>query len=141
MRADGSLAAWGGDTCWGSDPSVTYPCNQTSLTPSGAGYLATAAGSFGGVALRPSAAFLAADLVDTVAGLQLPAGVSESLDAKLAGALEILNDQNASNDVAAVNKVQAFINQVQAQAGKKLPQADAEALIVAAQQIIDLLSG
>ena len=49
-------------------------------------------------------------------------------------------DLNENNDVAAVNSLEAFINAVQAQRGNKIPEADADALIAAAQQIIDLLT-
>lgn len=43
---------------------------------------------------------------------------------------------------AAINALQAFINAVQAQSGNQIPDpADADALIDAAQTIIDLLSG
>ena len=52
---------------------------------------------------------------------------------------DIIEDLNENNDVAAVNSLGAFINAVQVQRGNKIPEADADALIAAAQQIIDLL--
>ena len=54
--------------------------------------------------------------------------------------IEKLEDGNAKNDKAAVNSLEAFINAVEAQRGKKIPEADADDLIAAAQEIIDLLS-
>ena len=39
----------------------------------------------------------------------------------------------------AVNQLNAFINQVEAQRGKKISEADADALIAAAQEIIALI--
>ena len=82
-----------------------------------------------------------ANLIATVEGLNLSNGISNSLDAKLDNAVKALDDVNESNDVAAVNKIEAFIKEVEAQAGNQLPQSDADALIAAAQQIIDLLTG
>ena len=81
------------------------------------------------------------DLADDVIALNLQRGISNSLDAKLNAALGALDDINANNDVAAINTLQAFINAVEAQRGNKITEADADALIAAAQEIIALLSG
>jgi hypothetical protein len=43
--------------------------------------------------------------------------------------------------VAAINSLQAFVNAVEAQSGNHIPVDDANDLIAAAQEIIDLLSG
>jgi hypothetical protein len=51
-----------------------------------------------------------------------------------------LDDVNVNNDVAAINKLEAFINEVEAQSGDQIPVAEATALIATAQQIIDLLT-
>ncbi len=40
---------------------------------------------------------------------------------------------------AAINSLEALINEVEAQRGKKISEKDADALIAAAQQIIDLI--
>jgi hypothetical protein len=82
-----------------------------------------------------------AELVVDVINLNLQKGIANSLDAKLDSAFDSLEDVNENNDVAAVNKLQAFINAVEAQRGKKLTDADADALAGAAQAIIDLLAG
>jgi hypothetical protein len=79
---------------------------------------------------------LAQDVID----LNLHQGISNSLDAKLSAAMQALDDINENNDVAAINTLQAFINAVEAQRGDKIPEADADALIAAAQEIIDLVS-
>jgi hypothetical protein len=55
-------------------------------------------------------------------------------------AQEALNDGNENNDQAAVNALGAFISAVNAQRGKKISEEDADSLIDAAQQIIDLLA-
>lgn len=79
------------------------------------------------------------DLIDVVISLNLHQGIDNSLDAKLDAALKALEDVNENNDVAAVNTLQAFINAVEAQRGNHIPEADADAMITAAQQIIAVL--
>ncbi len=88
-----------------------------------------------------SAADLLTELIDNVIALDLRNGISTSLDAKLDAVVKALDDVNANNDVAAVNALNAFINAVNAQAGKEISLADADSLIAAAQAIIDILSG
>jgi PKD repeat protein len=90
----------------------------------------------------PSAdpATMIGELVAQVEALNLHQGIDNSLDAKLEAALGALADINQNNDVAAVNSLQAFINAVQAQSGSKIPEADAQTLIAAAQAIIDALN-
>ncbi len=58
----------------------------------------------------------------------------------LNAAFGALEDENENNDAAAVNTLEAFINAVEAQRGKKIPEAEADALIAAAQEIIEQLS-
>ncbi len=84
---------------------------------------------------------LVVDLIDTVLALNLQQGIANGLDAKLDAVFQALGDLNENNDVAAVNALQAFINAVEAQSGKHIPVEDAIALIAAAQEIIDLLTG
>lgn len=83
-----------------------------------------------------------ADLIDSVDVINGEQGISNSLDAKLASAQEALQDANTNNDVSAVNKLQAFINEVEAQAGKQLITAEqAAGLIDQAEDIIAILTG
>ena len=63
-----------------------------------------------------------------------------SLCAKLGVAMKAIRDLKKNNDVAAVNAMEAFVNQVEAQRGKKITEEDADALIAKAQAIIALLS-
>jgi hypothetical protein len=79
------------------------------------------------------------DLSEAVEALDLPRGTANSLQAKLDAAKKKLTDDNQNNDVAAINALEAFINEVEAQRGKKIPETDADALIGLAQAIIDLL--
>lgn len=78
---------------------------------------------------------LAQDVVD----LNLHSGIENSLLAKLDTALRALQDLNENNDVAAFNSLEAFINAVDDRRGNKIPEADADDLIAAAQRIINLL--
>ena len=82
---------------------------------------------------------LTAELIADVIALNLQNGVTSSLDAKMDAVLDSLQDMNQNNDVAAIGSLGAFINAVEAQRGKKIPESDADALIAAAQAIIDLL--
>lgn len=81
------------------------------------------------------------DLAQDVIALNLQQGIENSLDAKLDAALHALDAINENNYVAAINTLEAFINAVEAQRGGWIPEADADALICAAQVIIDILSG
>ena len=78
-------------------------------------------------------------LIQDVAGLNLHHGIENSLMVKLNGAWKKLTDSNPNNDGAAVNQLQAFVNHVEAQSGKKIPVADAEHLVDAAEAIIEAL--
>ncbi len=80
-------------------------------------------------------------LVGTVTALNLRTGIENSLDSKLAAAINALDDLNSNNDVAAVNSIQAFINAVEAQRGKSIPEESADALIAGAQAIIEQITG
>jgi hypothetical protein len=81
------------------------------------------------------------DLVTCVAMLNVQEGILNSLDGKLDAALNALDDINENNDVAAINSLQAFINAVEAQRGKKISEEDADTLIAAALDIIAALLG
>jgi hypothetical protein len=81
-----------------------------------------------------------ANLVGLVTGYNLQQGIDNSLDAKLAAALDALEDVNANNDAAAVNKLEAFIGEVEAQRGKRITDEQADALGADAQAIIAALT-
>jgi len=73
------------------------------------------------------------NLIGDVEGLNLPNGIENSLVKKLDSAIAALEREQ---DIAAVNKLNAFINQVEGLKGKKIGEADADALIADAQVII-----
>jgi len=70
----------------------------------------------------------------------LPEATKTSLIASLNTAFKRLNDSNQKNDVAAINALGAFINKVQAQRGKKIPEEVALWLIAEARLIIEILN-
>ena len=84
---------------------------------------------------------LLSELVSTVIQLNLGAGISNSLDAKLGAAMAALDDIQTGNDAAAINVMFAFIHSVEAQRGKRLTNTQADSLVSAAQQIISALGG
>jgi predicted CXXCH cytochrome family protein len=79
-------------------------------------------------------------LINLVTSLNLQSGIENSLDAKLDAAEKALSDLQENNDVAAINALQAFINATEAQRGNHILEADTDAFIAAAQEIIAVLS-
>ncbi|MCH1491372.1 MAG: hypothetical protein L7T24_02370, partial [Luminiphilus sp.] len=71
-----------------------------------------------------------------VADLNAKNGILNALDAKLGAVQGALSDLNENNDVAALNAMYAFCYNAQAQSGKQLETADADALIAKADAII-----
>jgi len=77
------------------------------------------------------------DLIDMVIGLDLHHGIENALKVKLEAALAAL----AAGDIpGAASALGAFVNQVQAQAGKKISEEDAAALVAGAQEILAILA-
>jgi len=74
-----------------------------------------------------------------VQSLNIAQGISNSLDAKLQNAADAINALNSGNRQDAVNKLQAFINSVEAQRGKELTDAQADALISAARRVLGVI--
>ena len=73
-----------------------------------------------------------ANLDETVGGLGLPRGIATSLKAKLNAALAAAN---VGDVVTACTKLQDFINETRAQAGKMIPMTDAALLVTEAERI------
>lgn len=94
----------------------------------------------GVISISQDALELLNDLIQQVTAIDLNSGNKNSLLVKLDSALKILQDGDEDNDALAIHSLQAFINAVEAQRGKKISQEDADDLIVDAQQIIDMLS-
>lgn len=89
--------------------------------------------------INPTPQDLIGDIVSYVINLNLQRGITNSLDAKLYNALSALDDTNENNDIAGCNSLEAFINAVEAQRGKKISNNEADELIAAAQNIISII--
>lgn len=81
------------------------------------------------------------DLNSTIESMNLQQGIDNSLDAKLSAALDAFESVNADKRNDALNKLCAFINEVEAQRGKKITEEQADQLTFETQEIIDLLEG
>jgi len=68
-----------------------------------------------------------------VEGYGLPGGIENSLVSKLENAIKSFEKGNYN---AAIGQINAFINEVEAQRGKKIPSTQADELIDMAQAII-----
>jgi hypothetical protein len=87
-----------------------------------------------------SAIDLVWDLIETVKESDFHQRGKNSLSPKLVSAVKVLEDINENNDGADINNIEAFINEVEAQRGKKITSVQADELIWRAEAIIHLLS-
>jgi probable HAF family extracellular repeat protein len=110
----GQIVAWGYSA---SEPSPTATWHSFLLTP----YAPTEAVD---------------DLIDLVGGMNLHHGIENSLTAKLENALAALE---AGDVERACDLLAAFLNEVHAQTGKKIPEADAAILVDEATFVRGLL--
>jgi hypothetical protein len=65
-------------------------------------------------------------LIETIKTWNLPKGTENSLTSKLQNAIQSLENEQQN---AAINKLNAFINEVKAQRGKKLTNGQATSLV------------
>jgi parallel beta-helix repeat protein len=79
---------------------------------------------------------LVEDLIALINDMDIHHGIKNSLISKLEGTIGSLEK---GQENAAANKLGAFINECEAQRGKKLTEEQADTLIEAAQEIIDFL--
>ncbi len=79
------------------------------------------------------------ELAALVESFNFQQGISNSLDGKLQNAFDALEAANAGQRQDAQNKLQAFINGVEAQRGKQLTSTQADALIALAMRILAVL--
>jgi len=113
-------AGWDFDTIWTIDEGLDYPWLWWEML-------------IGPVDLL-------IELSENIDTMSLQKDITNSLQVKLDTALRLLDDENEHNDVAAINSLQAFIDTVNAQRGKKISEEDADYLVTTALQIIDMLS-
>lgn len=125
-----------------SDPNVVNPTLTPDVTGVYAVELVVNDGSADSdpdevviTAITPQDAL--ADLIDQIEDLNLKKGTENALVSKLNNAIQSLD---RGNDEAALGQLQAFINQVNAQRGKALSEAEADTLIAQAQRLIDAVN-
>jgi len=81
-----------------------------------------------------------AHLIADVVALELPAGISSGVEARLAIAIEILSNPDIPNSTAVVRQLESIAKLVERQSGKKISEEDAAYLIDKLRQIIEQLS-
>jgi len=81
-----------------------------------------------------------ADIVEQVVDFDVNGRIEGSLIAKLQTARRALDNDRKNSRTIAVNSLDAFINAVEAQRSKKISEAEADVIIVLAQEIIAALS-
>lgn len=80
-------------------------------------------------------------LIATVSGLDINPGLKAAFSAILEGALALLQDGNPHNDAGAIANLEAFIQVVSSLPAASISEADAQLLVDAAQQVLDILMG
>ena len=120
------------------DNAGPYPIGTTTVT-----WSATDASGNTGTATQIVTVLdtsqISAGIAEDIKNLALPKGLENSLLSKLNTSLKLLSDSNPNNDSAGVNTLNALINSIQAQSGKKIAEADADALIARIQNLINLI--
>jgi len=125
---DGSAPASGASTTYTYDASGVYTVTLTVTDNHGF----TGTDTLTVTVLTPEKEL--EELIEIVEGMDLPDWTASSLTSKLDNVISSLYDDQ---DNATINKLEAFINEVEAQRGKKLTEAQADELIALANQIID----
>ncbi|MFC1989937.1 hypothetical protein ACFLVW_05195 [Chloroflexota bacterium] len=90
------------------------------------------------IALAGYVPMLVSGLIDDIEEMTLPQGIENSLISKLENALKSLEK---GNDGAAINQLNAFINEVEAQSGKNITEDDADSIIFEVLVLISKIKG
>jgi hypothetical protein len=93
-------------------------------------------GQIRAVLLTPTGQQAIQGIIDLIGQLGLPKGTANSLLAKLENAIKCA-DRN--DPVCMCNSLKAFVNEVNAQAGKKLTEEEAQLLLAAAEGLMATL--
>ncbi len=78
-------------------------------------------------------------IIDVVKAMNLGQGITNSLDAKLSNAMEAMQALNAGQRQDAINKLNAVINQTEAQRGKLLTSSQADLIIAQVRRVLSLI--
>ena len=79
-------------------------------------------------------------LVHYTSALRNAYGIHNSLDPKLNEIMRALEDTNQNNDIATINVLNAFSNEVEAQKGRMISEINVEMMNAVAQYIIAMLT-
>ena len=82
---------------------------------------------------------LVRNLLESVASLDLAAGLGNALSSKLQNALDALASGTPGSKVSAIGMLNAFINSIEAQTGKRISPEQAEELVSQAESLISKL--
>lgn len=93
----------------------------------------------GTVEIIESPAEATQDLIDQVQAFNLQQGIENSLDKKLQAVQDALTALNVEQRNDAINKLNAFINEIEAQRDNKITTEQADLLIASTQAIIAVL--
>jgi hypothetical protein len=116
----------------GLAPGTTYQFRVSNGHAIDGGTLAAKTGSFTTLPSPPHVVQAIDDLRERVASYGLPRGIARSLDTKLEAALD---EWQAGDTAGTCGSLAAFLNEVRAQAAKKLTEAQAQQLTAAANDI------
>ncbi len=133
---------WSG-TSFPNDPAIwaydiSFASGKQAIAGKPNSFLVTFVVRDGDIA-PPTPVELIGALINSVISMNLKQGISNALDSKLENIIKALEDANSNNDGAAMNKLYAFINSVNAQRGGNITDLQADGLVSDAQDIIDLL--
>ena len=112
----------------------TFPIGTTTVTCTATDASGNQAGGSFAVTVRDAITQIS-DVVANVKALDAKQGIITSLDAKLQTVLDALSSAKMGERASACQKLDVFTNEVQAQAGKSLTQADADRLTADARRI------
>lgn len=133
---EGSLAIDAGNNCVVDNSCITAPPVSALTTDQrGEGFsrLQGESVDIGAFEVQAAPEELIEDLIELVKSYKLHHGIENALLAKLKAALKALSEGDTEK---ARESIQSFINQVKAQKGKKITQAQASDLIEAAEEIL-----
>ena len=81
------------------------------------------------------------DLLELLGAIEVSDGILQSLSNAIVTVETKLDDANLNNNVAAINALNAFMNSVDGKSGNQIDEADALALISAAQEVLSFVEG